>query len=272
MHSSLGAPRLRQQRGQTSLSDNTDLIKSIGTRFIERRDVKAVQGEGIPWQPIREKFTLQDFEDHIAGKRTFGHYLVSPEGNAKLFAFDIDLDKTGVYYTEDIPNAPEVECNPRDVWLDPNHPGRWTMKFQLRCVAEALAAKVNRLIGIPVAVAYSGGKGLHVYGFTGSKPAPVVRTLALGVMEEMFSWQPTRGENFWKHTDPGVMPNITIEVFPKQDTVGEDGFGNLMALPLGIHKLTGQRKYFCRLTGPIEDGWSEMNPINALSGDNLPWE
>lgn len=252
---------------------DTDLIKALGTRFIERRDVKAVQGEGIPWQPVKEKFALQDFRDHLDGTRTFGHYMVSPEGNCKLFALDLDVDKTGVYFPKDEVGEVGTPINPREALLDANHPANAELKRDLRIVAEAFVSIINRTLGIPIAVAWTGGKGLHVYGFTGSKPADIVRFLALGIMEEA-DWIATRGSNFFKHPhhDKGCYPNITVEVFPKQDKVAEDGFGNLMALPLGIHKGTGQRKHFCRFNVPHEQGWTEANPLDALSGDSLPWE
>lgn len=251
------------------MSGHLDVIKALGTRFIERRDVKAVQGEGIPWQPIREKFTVKDFEDHLSGKRTFGHYLVSPEGNCKFFAFDIDLDKQGQYFDESGTFHP---CNPRDVVLDPEHPGYLEFRHDLRNVAEGFARKIDRILGVPTAIAWSGGKGLHVYGFTGTKQASVVRTLAAGLMDDA-GWLPTRGDNFFKHphhaTNPLCYPHITIEIFPKQDSVGADGFGNLMALPLGVHKGTGQEKYFCRLN---EETWTVNDPVSALNGDIEPWE
>lgn len=254
------------------MSGNTELIRAIGNRFIERRDVKAVQGEGIAWQPVKEKFTLKDFEDHLSGTRSFGHYLVSPEGNAKFFAFDIDLNKTGHWYTQEAGPGEYTECNPREVWLDENHPGQWCLRYELRIIAESLVAKIDRLTSLPVAVASSGGKGLHVYGFCGSRPASAVRYLAKMVMDEMSSWEPTKGGNFFQHKD-GVYPNITIEVFPKQDEVGPDGFGNLMALPLGVHRGVNppRSRHFCRFNVPIEQGWTVMDPLRALEGDS-PWQ
>jgi hypothetical protein len=156
--------------------------------------------------------------------------------------------------------------------LNGDHPGWLEFAHDLSSIAAGFASKINRILGLPTAVAWSGGKGLHVYGFTGTKKASVVRTLAAGLMDDA-GWLPTRGDNFFKHpqhaNDPLAYPHVTIEVFPKQDTVGSDGFGNLMALPLGIHGITKQEKYFCRLN---EDSWTVADPINALSGDVLPWE
>jgi len=47
-----------------------------------------------------------------------------------------------------------------------------------------------------------------------------------------------------------------IEVFPKQDKVPENGFGNLIKLPLGIHKISGQRSYLLREDLNRVDDWA----------------
>lgn len=258
------------------MSIDVELVKALGTRFIERKDVKAVQGEENPfdhqvkgWQPIKQPFTMQDFEDHLAGNRTFGHYMLSTEGNCKLFAFDIDLDKEGSYWTADTEPGETIECNPREAWLaGDSHPAHLCLTTQLRAMAEGLAVRTNRILGIPVAIAYTGRKGLHVYGFTGSKPASVVRQLAVGILDDFGCFDAVKGDVFYKHRTE--YRNLTIEVFPKQDSIDGKQFGNLMALPLGIHKETGQRKFFLTTNAP-NDKFVEMDPMKVLDGD-LPWE
>ena len=39
----------------------------------------------------------------------------------------------------------------------------------------------------------------------------------------------------------------TIELYPKQDFLSEEGYGSLVRLPLGIHRRTGQRYHFINL-------------------------
>jgi hypothetical protein len=44
-----------------------------------------------------------------------------------------------------------------------------------------------------------------------------------------------------------VTPDLgafNLEVFPKQDAPGGKGFGNLVKLPLGLHRTTGKRSFF----------------------------
>ncbi len=146
---------------------------------------------------------------------------------------------------------------------------RRTLTINLRCMAEGLALRVSRQLNIPVAITDSGGKGLHVYGFTGSMPANAVREIALSFLKELEgTFEAFRGLNFWRHTTS--YPMLDIEVFPKQASLDGKELGNLMALPLGVHRVTGRKKSFLS-TNCALDRLVEMDPMRALSGD-LPWE
>lgn len=264
---------------------NLELIKLLGTRLISRKDVKAIESSDGAWRPAtdtgkrdgkRLPFTMADFESHLAGKVTLGHYLIGLDDSCKYFVFDIDLDQEGFYL--DLSTTPEgyadkflaggVSCNPRDVWLDPNHPGRPFFLLQLRALAEGMARMVNKTLGIPVAILNSGGKGMHVYGFTGPRPAAAVRDLALGALTQTDQFHAVRGENFFKHKTG--YENFTIEVFPKQSSLEGKDLGNLVRLPLGINRKSGNRSFFMATKADMLKE-TEMDPMRALEGD-LPWE
>jgi len=273
------------------VEDVVGLVKALGSRFIERRDAKAVQMEENPfdhevkgWQPVRargggyEPFKMQDFIDHLEGRRTFGHYMVSPEGKAKLFAFDIDLngdvgpnkEPGGLKVEEDGTLTP---WRPREVYHSDDAEGRAYLIRELRAVAESFALTIDKEMGIPVAICNSGNKGLHVYGFTGTATAGEQREAAQLVLNYWGCWEAYKGEHFFRHVDYalGINGNISIEVFPKQDQLASaDRLGNLMALPLGINRVTGVRKEFIR-TDVDSSVLVPMDPMRALSGD-LPWE
>jgi len=264
------------------LSDNRDLVRLLGTRFIQRRDVKAIQRPNGDWFPENSKFTMQDFEDHLAGKRTLGHYLLDEDNLCKLFAFDIDLVKHGQNCTGTgckgcqvtFKGTTEKEVQfcalVRDCWISPEiDPDlKSTLTMHLRCMAEGLAVAIDRKLGIPVSILNSGGKGLHVYGFTGPIPAEIAREMALGILEYFGCFVPSRGNNFFKHID--AYPTLEIEVFPKQGTKEKSGYGNLMSLPLGINQRTGKPKYFVNCKSG-HDSLPEQNPMLALNG-HQPWE
>lgn len=267
--------------GTAAATPNTALIKLIGERFIARKDVKAIQYDDGSWSPVtsnrkadgqRLPFKMDDFTRHLDGSATYGHYLIGTDDTCKLFAYDIDLNKTGRY--PDLSSegifSEWTECNPREAWLDSAHPAREWLQLQLRCMAEGLAYSIHRQLGIPVAVMDSGGKGVHVYGFTGLMPAAMVRSLALGVLDNLGCFEATRGENFYAHKW-GAYPNLSIEVFPKQGSLEGKDLGNLMRLPLGVNRKTGNRSQFVTLKNGYNQPWLSMDPIRAMEGD-MPWE
>lgn len=279
----------------TPQTPSTELIAAIGSRFISRKDVKAEQGKDGAWHPVRERtatgfdgplvpFALKDFIDHLQGTRTLGHYVVGADDTAKFFCLDLDLDKEGFYMDDEDPDAdPEdlaarvgkaVKGDPRAIWAA----GEPASAFEyytiaLRCLADGLGLRAAKLIpGMHIAIANSGGKGLHVYGFMPEPtPAGIVREIAEAVLTDVPNqFVKVKGDNFWKANTSGAYSNITIEVFPKQTAVSEGGFGNLLRLPLGINRKTGNRGYFvnCR-SGPNK--LPEIDALRALTGD-LPWE
>lgn len=280
-------------------NETVELVKLMGQRFIQRKDAKAMQNPDGSWTPIKIKdelqpFAMADFEDHLSGKRTLGHYLVDPDGNCKLFAFDIDIRKHLIEPPKNAPadwqpsptwyldygyegegDFPKIECDLRAAWNEPDHPSHPYIKTILHHIALGLAHRSYRILkeSRPVSIAYSGSKGLHVYVFTGSISADKAIKAADGILQGV-GWHPSRGNNFYRHNvDPlDDYSNFEIEVFPKQATVRENGgLGNLMALPLGVNRRTGHDKYFCDMRCGPTHGWGMKDPVRAMQGD-LPWE
>lgn len=262
------------------MSGNRDLIALLGTRFVQRRDIKAIQRENGEWNPDRTPFKLQDFEDHLVGKKTLGHYMLDQEGMCKLFAFDIDFVKhgqkcpgtgcSGCFVTfPNLVGEGTFVLNPRQEWLDKNSLDevKATLILNMRCMAEGLAYLIDRKLGIPVAILNSGGKGLHVYGFTGTISAEVAKTMALTILEAL-GLIATRGQNFFRHENHYEV--LEIEVFPKQTSLEGKDLGNLMALPLGINRKTKNPRYFIHCKSGLNT-LPEMDPTLALSGQQ-PWE
>lgn len=262
--------------------DQNQLADLIAAKFIARKDVKAVQkmlptNECIYTPHCRGEAKDRDYIgwdraallSHIAGDRSYGHYLLNQENKCKFFAFDVDLEKKGSYpvdpWSEDPSTQVYQEFNPRESWRDRAHPGRPWMKLQLRTLAGLLASAIHRELEIPVAAYYSGNKGVHVYGFTGLADAWQVREGARLVLDSMACWEPLRGENFFQHRDKDPFegyPNISVEVFPKQDTMTDkSGLGNLMRTPLGKNlKNPKDPTFFLDLRSPL----SVLQPVDPI--------
>ena len=281
------------------------LAAMIAKRFIQRKDIKAIQkpngdympdcewirdgsnwkrGAGHPWM-------LADLEQHLAGTRTFGHYLLDMDDKTKLFAFDVDLDKTGSIAT--LPNLSSFkadisddewmklvkyhDCNPREVWQDRAHPDRPEIKAKLRRVADLLASAIWDTFGgeVKVAAAYSGSKGVHVYGFVSDEGADArkVQQAAMAVLKKTGRFELDHGNHFYRSTDQSPLdgfPGISIEVFPKQTTLSGKDLGNLMRLPLGRNLKSSDPTFFLDLTAPINVLVPHPDPVALLKGGN-PW-
>lgn len=279
------------------------LAKLFAKMFIARPDIRAIQrdnGEYEPQRPSRDPnrpskykeqlgFDLSSLVAHIRGEQTYGHYMVNTDDKVKLFAFDIDLEKPG-------PNNPHlmlprtknthgeysdfVPGNPRELWMSRKQgPARDMIKFQLRMLANELARTIQDELEIPIAVAYSGSKGIHVYGFTGPTTASLARQGAAIALEAMGTWELTRGNNFYQYKPKNPLDSsdlvmnfgqYSLEVYPKQDSLDGKDLGNLMRLPLGVNRKSPKDPtFFMDLRVPFSD-ITPMDPIEALTTTD-PW-
>lgn len=266
-------------------------------RFIARPDCYAIQGADGKWFTARESGTVpyaerplipwgrDVLEAHLDGHLTTGHYMLSTTSTAKLMAFDIDFSASGFcpanYDNKGGVTAYEM-LDLREEWRNRGSFHRPWLKHHLRKIAHIIASCIHYELEIPVAVAYSGNKGIHVYGFTGEMAASEIRLAAEMVMKAINVEYGDRGTNFelsrgsfeWTDTNNQLdhsFANLTIEVFPKQDEVGTDSFGNLMAMPLGVNRKSPEDpKFFIDLRAPLTE-LVPVDPIWALSTTN-PWE
>lgn len=229
---------------------NDDLAIALAKRFIQRRDVKAVQAKSGIYTPDRTAFTMGDLRGHLAGTKTLGHYLVGQDGMCKVFAFDIDLNASGKFTDDD---GVEHDIFPRQAWLEEGHPARAELTISLRCLGEALLLRTHALLEMPVALAYSGGKGVHVYAFLDPMPASDARIIANEILDSYVGqFRAIRGDSFFEHATS--YRNVSLELFPKQDDLAGKDLGNLMRLPLGVNRKTGQAGFFI----DINQGYDKM--------------
>lgn len=295
-----------------------ELVGLIAKRFIQRRDVKAVQFSSGAYVPDRELknrqtqqpdpgrfgplgFKIQHLRDHLAGTATYGHYLLDADSKCRVFCFDIDLEQSvydgatgelkehggawvklpGLNEVENNPNMTEEEfnayctttyCNPRAVWSDRRAvEARNWYKYQFGMLARQFTKVIQQDLGLPCAAAYSGNKGIHVYGFTGEMPAHDVRAAANMVLEIMDVWELKKGQHFFQHRIKNPImgyPSMSVEVFPKQDNLDGKDLGNLIRLPLGKNLKSPDPTFFLDLTSPVAKMVPHSDPIKLLeTGD-----
>ena len=188
------------------------------TLFAGREDCFARQWANRTQQksgyvPERRPLTPDDLDAHFSGHKTYGIYLMRADGNIRTAVIDADLKK----------NLRSRTLNQKD-------------RRRIRREATHLITRIreiSRSAGAAPLVEFSGGKGYHFwYFFEQPQASAPIRSALFAIVHQ-------------------VLPDLTafnLEVFPKQDQPGGKGFGNLVKLPLGVHRATGKRSWFmdCR--------------------------
>jgi hypothetical protein len=253
----------------------TDVAGLLATKFIARQDVFAKQDAKGDWRPVTSNgdyvpWKMKHLRAHVAGEASYGHYLLDTDDQCKVIAFDIDL-VPGWPDPDQPPASPPVfppvliageYVNPRAAWKEAMQCNVkddvvLSLMVQLYSSALDLAVRMRDRLGIPVAVAYSGNKGFHVYGFTGLKPAAKLRKAALLILKDSGQWKPFKGDVFFKWV--GVEHSaISVEVFPKQDSLNGKKLGNLLRLPLGVHGKSDLPAFFL----DCQADWDNLYPAD----------
>lgn len=172
------------------------------------------------YTPVHEPLTPKVAENHILGNYTVGVYPVRLDNTVAFLAFDFDLAKFAV-------NRAFTSAR---VWA-----GLMAKVHQAACRLLDVAAAHD----LPAYLEDSGFKGRHAWIFLDT-PVPA------GVAKKA-------GDLLARQLLP-LPPEVTLEVFPKQAVVKTGSLGNLIKLPLGIHRRTGKRALFIQPDGqPYED-------------------
>lgn len=198
------APFDRHHHHTSAMVRFLDLFAGRPDCFARQWADRNTQKQG--YVPEHRPMGLSDLEEHLGGRKTYGIYLMHTDGNVKTAVIDADLNK-----------------DLRGKTLDAGE------RAVVRREALHLISRIKELsekAGTVPLVEFSGGKGYHFWYFFKS-PASAMRVReALNDLARM------------------ITPDLTVfslEVFPKQNQPGGKGFGNLVKLPLGIHRATGKR-------------------------------
>jgi len=176
------------------------------------------------YTPVHEPFTVKTAEQHITGSLTAGVYPVRLDNTVSFLAFDLDVAKPVVRDTigsERAWNKVMAEVH------------------KMACALTDAAASAD----LPVVLEDSGFKGRHVWIFLDvPTSAGVARKCGHLLMNQL-----------------GPLPReVTVEVFPRQSSVRPGSLGNLIKLPLGVHRKTGRRAVFIQPDGAVAKGQLEF--------------
>lgn len=212
------------------LPTDADLVRFLSC-FGGREDVYARQWfnprDGRSgYAPVREPLTPKVLRQHFLGDITVGVYPIRLDGTCLFAALDLDLTKAAL---EEARREPQ---------------GADQLRSRLRETTTAVSERL-RALEMPFLLEDSGYKGHHLWFFPSSpEPAATLHALGRVVLGEI---------------GPLLAPGVSAEWFPKAVRPGAEGLGNLIKLPLGIHRRTGRRSCFL---GPAFDPLDR--PLAAL--------
>ncbi len=162
--------------------------------------------------PVRRPMTLEDVQEHLKGYKTYGIYLLRSDSTVKVAVIDVDI-------------IPQFRQKTKYTAED---------KDLLRRERNYILSRIPELsqqIGLVPLIEFSGGKGYHFwYFFKEPVEASIVRRILSPIVNQL-------------NKDISA---FHLELFPKQDKLQGKGFGNLVKLPLGIHRLSGKKSYFLK--------------------------
>jgi hypothetical protein len=159
--------------------------------------------------PVRRPLQPADIKDHLAGHRTYGIYLLDHDSRVHVGVIDVDL-------VSRLRNAEQAKKH------------RAVIRRETLYLHKRIAGLAHKA-GLCCLAEVSGGKGYHFW-FPVQEPVPAaaMRKTLLGLVR-------------------GLAEDVecfNLEIFPKQDKRTGKGFGNLVKLPLGIHRGSGKPSSF----------------------------
>ena len=159
--------------------------------------------------PVRRPLQPSDIKEHLDGHRTYGIYLL--DHDSKVYTGVLDMDLVG-----------------RLRGAEQARKQRSAIRREALYLHKRIAA-LARDAGLCCLAEISGGKGFHFW-FPVREPVPAaaMRSALLGLTGKLAD----------------DVQCFTLEIFPKQDRLTGKGFGNLVKLPLGIHRGTGKPSSF----------------------------
>ena len=188
------------------------------------------------YNPVHEPFTMQVAKNHILGHYTVGIYQLRLDNTVNFIAYDVDIAKSAIA---------------RGI----TDQRVWQRQVQLAHKFAAQLLDVAASHEIPLYLEDSGFKGRHLWLFLERPiPAKAAKRFAEGLVSQLSP--PAAG--------------VHLEIFPKQSFVSGEGLGNLIKLPLGIHRKTGKRGLFIDAEGqPLEHQFAFLDKVEKVKKEKI---
>jgi len=216
------------------MREHKKLLELYLNFFQGREDVFARQWadkskDAQGYVPVRRPLTAEDVLDHIKGRKTYGIYLLRRDATVGSVVIDMDLNR----------KLRATALKSQD---------RLNIKREKDYIFARVEEMSQERLNIRPLCEFSGNKGFHFWFFF-DKPvsAGVARKLISPVAAAL-------------NRDCQC---FSLEVFPKQDQLQGKGLGNLVKLPLGVHRLSGKPSYF--VGSPRNDPWMNISRLEKFS-------
>jgi tetratricopeptide (TPR) repeat protein len=204
---------------QPAAQPTGDAARWLYQRFAGREQVHARQwidaAGRVGYSPVHEPLDERLLGVHLRGDVTLGVYPLRSDGTVLFGALDIDVRRGALRSAGEAGQlSPELQAKVRQD------------AQRLQRLAESLR--------VPLYAEDSGFKGMHLWLFL-SQPVPAAKVKRF--LEAVV-----------QRCGP-ASPELQWEVFPKQERVDADQLGNLIKIPLGVHRKSGRRCLFVDMTG-----------------------
>lgn len=188
-----------------------------GRENIYARQWAAREGDA-GYSPVEEPLTPAVIRNHLLGGITVGIYPIRLDGTCTFFALDLDITKAAL----------EKATGNQDASRQ--------LRASIRSTVLFLADKFLEQGLVPL-LEDSGYKGRHLWFFL-EHPETAETLHKLGQL--ILAW-----------LSPLLPEGLHLEFFPKQGSLKGKGLGNLIKVPLGIHRRTGRRALLLDSTGNV---------------------
>ncbi len=189
------------------------------------------------YTPVMAPLTPREIRNHLLGNETLGVYCLRLDNTVNFMAVDLDITKSSLEAARTDPARAAL------------------IRHQLRETAQILQTQLQEL-GLPSILENSGFKGRHLWVLF-AEPQPAAVALVFGQL-------------FLRMMTPNLPADFHLEFFPKQAETGNKGLGNLIKLPLGIHRRSGRRSVFLDNEGQtLERAHEYLEQHPRVSGDTL---
>ncbi|MFN3486647.1 MAG: TOTE conflict system archaeo-eukaryotic primase domain-containing protein, partial [Planctomycetota bacterium] len=179
----------------------------------------------VGYSPVRDPLTPVVIRNHLLGNVTVGVYPIRVDDTVRFFAVDLDINRAALEAARTDPAAARK------------------LREDLHVRGLAILCDLKEF-GFDPLFEDSGYKGRHYWVFLERpEPAEVIWRL---------------GESLLALLSVRLAPTMHLEFFPRQPSrSGPAGVGNLIKLPLGVHRKTGRRSVFLDAAGrPVADTWA----------------